>query len=125
MQCLKTVGTENPIILIDEIDKVALFLVFDLVIELQLEKSIAIIVYCSPWQLGKGHSGDPASALLEVMDPEQNANFRDHYLDVTIDLSKVCYQYYYYTSFICNTTLLAVLCLTLFFCRFYLCAQQM
>ncbi|KAG2245691.1 hypothetical protein Bca52824_085319 [Brassica carinata] len=60
VQCLKTVGTENPIILIDEIDK-----------------------------LGKGHSGDPASALLEVMDPEQNANFRDHYLDVTIDLSKV------------------------------------
>ncbi|XP_009124965.1 lon protease homolog 4, chloroplastic/mitochondrial [Brassica rapa] len=62
VQCLKTVGTENPIILIDEIDK-----------------------------LGKGHSGDPASALLEVMDPEQNANFRDHYLDVTIDLSKVLF----------------------------------
>ncbi|KAJ4886115.1 hypothetical protein Rs2_25863 [Raphanus sativus] len=62
VQCLKTVGTENPIILIDEIDK-----------------------------LGKGHSGDPASALLEVMDPEQNANFLDHYLDVTIDLSKVLF----------------------------------
>ncbi|CAH8353309.1 unnamed protein product [Eruca vesicaria subsp. sativa] len=62
VQCLKTVGTENPIILIDEIDK-----------------------------LGKSNSGDPASALLEVMDPEQNANFRDHYLDVTIDLSKVLF----------------------------------
>ncbi|KAF8089656.1 hypothetical protein N665_0500s0021 [Sinapis alba] len=62
VQCLKTVGTENPIILIDEIDK-----------------------------LGKSHSGDPASALLEVMDPEQNANFRDNYLDVTIDLSKVLF----------------------------------
>ncbi|KAJ4892971.1 hypothetical protein Rs2_19765 [Raphanus sativus] len=62
VQCLKTVGTENPLILIDEIDK-----------------------------LGKKHSDDPASALLEVMDPEQNANFRDHYLDVTIDLSKVLF----------------------------------
>jgi hypothetical protein len=40
-------------------------------------------------QLGKGHSGDPASALLELFDPEQNANFLDHYLDAPVDLSKV------------------------------------
>uniref|UniRef100_A0A0E0LQ19 Lon protease homolog, mitochondrial n=1 Tax=Oryza punctata TaxID=4537 RepID=A0A0E0LQ19_ORYPU len=60
VQCLKSVGTANPLVLIDEIDK-----------------------------LGRGHSGDPASALLELLDPEQNVNFLDHYLDVPIDLSKM------------------------------------
>ncbi|KAK1581125.1 hypothetical protein Q3G72_003345 [Acer saccharum] len=62
VQCLKNVGTANPIVPIDEIDK-----------------------------LGGGHAGDPASALLELLDPEQNANFLDHYLDVPIDLSKVLF----------------------------------
>ncbi|KFK37993.1 hypothetical protein AALP_AA3G056200, partial [Arabis alpina] len=62
VQCLKSVGTENPLVLVDEIDKI-----------------------------GKGQSGDPASALLEVMDPEQNATFMDHYLNVTVDLSKVLF----------------------------------
>ncbi|KAL2651757.1 hypothetical protein R1flu_019885 [Riccia fluitans] len=62
VQCLKTTGTANPLVLIDEIDK-----------------------------LGRGHSGDPASALLELLDPEQNANFLDHYLDVPVDLSKVLF----------------------------------
>ncbi|XP_038979065.1 lon protease homolog, mitochondrial-like isoform X2 [Phoenix dactylifera] len=62
VQCLKNVGTANPLVLIDEIDK-----------------------------LGKGHAGDPASALLELLDPEQNANFLDHFLDVPIDLSKVLF----------------------------------
>ncbi|KAJ6694456.1 hypothetical protein OIU85_005168 [Salix viminalis] len=62
VQCLKNVGTANPLVLIDEIDK-----------------------------LGRGHTGDPASALLELLDPEQNANFLDHYLDVPIDVSKVLF----------------------------------
>ncbi|BFI05718.1 ATP-dependent Lon protease [Marchantia polymorpha subsp. ruderalis] len=62
VQCLKATGTANPLVLIDEIDK-----------------------------LGRGHTGDPASALLELLDPEQNANFLDHYLDVPIDLSKVLF----------------------------------
>ncbi|KAF5454184.1 hypothetical protein F2P56_023867 [Juglans regia] len=62
VQCLKHVGTANPLVLIDEVDK-----------------------------LGRGHSGDPASAMLELLDPEQNANFLDHYLDVPIDLSKVLF----------------------------------
>lgn len=53
-----------------------------------------------PFQLGRGHAGDPASAMLELLDPEQNANFLDHYLDVTIDLSKVslglsCFIYFF------------------------------
>ncbi|XP_074321098.1 lon protease homolog 1, mitochondrial-like [Silene latifolia] len=62
VQCLKSIGTANPLVLIDEIDK-----------------------------LGRGHAGDPASAMLELLDPEQNANFLDHYLDVPIDLSKVLF----------------------------------
>ncbi|CAH8628145.1 unnamed protein product [Schistosoma bovis] len=62
IQCLKKTKTENPLILIDEIDK-----------------------------LGRGWQGDPASALLELLDPEQNVNFLDHYLDVTVDLSRVLF----------------------------------
>ncbi|XP_008556904.1 lon protease homolog, mitochondrial isoform X1 [Microplitis demolitor] len=62
IQCLKKTKTENPLVLIDEVDKI-----------------------------GKGYQGDPASALLEMLDPEQNANFLDHYLDVPVDLSKVLF----------------------------------
>ena len=62
IQCLKKVQTENPLILIDEVDK-----------------------------LGRSYQGDPASALLELLDPEQNANFLDHYLDVPVDLSRVLF----------------------------------
>lgn len=62
VQCLKKTKTENPLILMDEVDKI-----------------------------GRGIQGDPASALLELLDPEQNSNFLDHYLDVPIDLSKVLF----------------------------------
>ncbi|KAL5287438.1 LONP1 family protein [Megaselia abdita] len=62
IQCLKKTKTENPLVLIDEVDKI-----------------------------GKGYQGDPSSALLELLDPEQNANFLDHYLDVPVDLSKVLF----------------------------------
>ncbi|GIL92222.1 hypothetical protein Vretimale_18475 [Volvox reticuliferus] len=62
VQCLKSTGSSNPLVLIDEVDK-----------------------------LGRGHSGDPASALLELLDPEQNAAFLDHYLDLPLDLSKVLF----------------------------------
>ncbi len=62
VQALKKCQTENPLILIDEVDKI-----------------------------GRGHQGDPSSALLELLDPEQNNSFLDHYLDVPVDLSKVLF----------------------------------
>jgi Lon-like ATP-dependent protease len=63
IQSLKTTGTFNPVILIDEIDK-----------------------------LGYGHTGDPASALLEVLDPSQNTSFMDHYIDEPTDISRVLFM---------------------------------
>lgn len=62
VQALKKTKTENPLILIDEIDK-----------------------------MGRGWQGDPTAALLEMLDPEQNNTFLDHYLDVPVDLSKVLF----------------------------------
>ncbi len=62
LQALKDTGSDNPVIMLDEIDKI-----------------------------GASYQGDPASALLEVLDPEQNTNFRDHYLDLDFDLSKVLF----------------------------------
>ncbi|MCD8521453.1 MAG: endopeptidase La [Saccharospirillaceae bacterium] len=62
IQALKDVEVANPVIMLDEIDK-----------------------------LGASYQGDPASALLEVLDPEQNKEFLDHYLDLRVDLSKVLF----------------------------------
>jgi ATP-dependent Lon protease len=62
VQAIKRVGTNNPVFMLDEVDKIG-----------------------ADWR------GDPASAMLEVLDPQQNSTFRDHYLDVDFDLSDVIF----------------------------------
>ncbi|MDE6403992.1 MAG: endopeptidase La, partial [Muribaculaceae bacterium] len=62
MEAIKKAGTSNPVLLLDEIDKI-----------------------------GADYKGDPSSALLEVLDPEQNCHFHDNYIDIDYDLSKVLF----------------------------------
>lgn len=62
IQSLRRVGFNNPVLMLDEIDK-----------------------------MGNDYRGDPASAMLEILDPQQNNSFRDHYLDLPFDLSKVLF----------------------------------
>jgi Lon-like ATP-dependent protease len=87
IQALKKVQTENPLIMIDESKFV--FSSKRLLLYLVMANFNLTILLVD--KIGRGHQGDPASALLELLDPEQNSSFLDHYMDVPIDLSKVLF----------------------------------
>jgi hypothetical protein len=110
VQCLKSTGSSNPLVLIDEIDKLgrghtgegggvqacsAVCLrrarlaasACAAVHAASHRRPVGVACVCVPCV--RASAGDPASALLELLDPEQNSGFLDHYLDVPIDLSKV------------------------------------
>ena len=91
VQCLKQVGTENPLVLLDEIDKVIKLGLVQNVLDFDIIRNNCHLVL---WQIGKSSKYDPEGALLELLDPEQNAQFLDYFLDVPIDLSKVLFLSY-------------------------------
>lgn len=74
IQCLKKTQTGNPLVLIDEAVR---------------HRSTSRAGQVD--KIGRGHNGDPSSALLELLDPSQNSAFMDHYLDVPVDCSNILF----------------------------------
>jgi len=89
IQCLKKTKTENPLILIDEVSWVVKIILICSFSGSTPDILFIVSIVLQVDKMGRGYQGDPASALLELLDPEQNVGFLDHYLDVPVDLSKV------------------------------------
>lgn len=91
IQCMKLTGVANPLVLIDEV-RGAPVCAADCVPPLPPYTRCAVSGVAQIDKLGRGgYMGDPASALLELLDPNQNSSFMDHYLDVAVDCSKVLF----------------------------------